>query len=214
MDKFAQSEANKYDTLFSGNSDRTYHDAVLGLGLYLPLGADPNAAEELAEPREPTSRIVIAATDTDGDQIPDDRDACPGTPPGVMIDVRGCERDTDADGVPNSQDACKTSPADSIVGADGCPPDSDADGIIDATDQCPSTPAGLSVLADGCALTGDCRIPAAGQRIDVNGCAVGSVILKGVNFENGKAGLKSLGIPILQALPRPIKNFQAFGRTP
>jgi len=29
--------------------------------------------------------------DSDGDGVPDDQDACPGTPPGVKVDAKGCE---------------------------------------------------------------------------------------------------------------------------
>src|SRR5262249_9066741 len=39
------------------------------------------------------ARVQVAAvpsTDSDGDGVTDDRDACPGTPKGVRVDARGC----------------------------------------------------------------------------------------------------------------------------
>ncbi len=205
FDKFSQSEANRYDDSFGTGNDRSYHDAVFGLGLMLPLGGDPNRPVEVDEPEAP-AQIIIAASDSDGDQIPDDMDACPDTAPGVQIDVRGCERDSDKDGVVNSKDECPNSPAGSVVGDNGCPPDSDGDGVPDAIDMCLRTPAGKSVLADGCALNGDCRIPIAGQRIDEQGCAVGAVTLKGVNFSNGNAELNAAAKQVLDTVARALQG--------
>lgn len=190
-DKYSNSEAQRYADQFGAGSDRNYSDGIFAAGLFIPIGGDPNKAPPREEPEEPTTTIVIAATDSDGDQIPDEQDACPDTAPGAKIDVRGCERDDDNDGVLNSQDQCAASPRGQAVDATGCPPDSDGDGVIDATDRCPNSPAGSRVLADGCALQNDCRIPSAGERIDAQGCAVGALVLKGVNFESGSARLTS-----------------------
>ncbi len=33
----------------------------------------------------------MSVLDSDGDGVPDDRDACPGTPPGATVDHKGCE---------------------------------------------------------------------------------------------------------------------------
>ncbi len=199
LDKFAQSEAETYDGLFAVGNERSYHDGIIGIGLFLPLGADPNREIEPDEPKAVT-QIVVSAPDSDGDQIPDDMDACPGTPPGAQIDVRGCERDSDKDGVVNSQDRCPGTPEGRQVDANGCPLDGDGDGVADGVDQCPNTPAGLSVLADGCALRGDCRVPNAGQRIDSRGCAVGAVVLKGVNFDTASADLTANARQILDTV--------------
>ena len=105
-DKFSQGEAFDYSEQFGTELQRTFHDGVFGLGLYIPLGADPNRPAKVEEPEEPTSTVVIASPDSDGDQIPDDQDACPDTAPGAQIDVRGCEHDSDRDGVVNSADNC------------------------------------------------------------------------------------------------------------
>ncbi|MGJ8668829.1 MAG: OmpA family protein [Oceanococcus sp.] len=201
-DKYSAGEAVTYGNLFNGSDSRTYHDGVFGVGLFLPFGADPNAVEETEAPVEPSSRVVISQPDSDGDQIPDDMDACPGTAPGVTINAQGCEHDTDKDGIPNSKDNCPGTQLGVAVDAKGCPPDGDGDGVINTKDQCPSTPKGLAVLADGCALRGDCRIPGAGQRIDADGCAVGAIILKGVNFENGSADLTAPAKAVLDSVAK------------
>lgn len=199
-DKYDSGQADTYNNLFGQGHERTYHDGVFGVGLFLPLGGDPNAKVEADEPTAPKTTIVVSQPDSDGDQIPDDMDACPGTPPGVTINAKGCEHDTDRDGVPNSKDSCPGTPVGVSVDANGCPPDGDSDGVLNNQDQCPNTPQGLAVLADGCALKGDCRIPNAGQRIDANGCAVGAVILKGVNFETASAALTAPAKRILDGV--------------
>ncbi len=77
-----------------------------------------------------------AATDTDGDGIPDSSDQCP-TVPGPA--PTGCPPvDTDGDGIPDSSDLCPLVPG---VPPTGCPPvDTDGDGIPDSSDLCPLVP--------------------------------------------------------------------------
>ncbi|MBF0209885.1 MAG: OmpA family protein [Desulfamplus sp.] len=67
----------------------------------------------------------VVIKDSDGDGVPDDRDKCPDTPPGVEVD------------------------------ADGCPLDSDGDGVPDYLDKCPGTPVGAKVNPMGCWVLGD-----------------------------------------------------------
>lgn len=72
--------------------------------------------------------------DGDVDGVPDKRDMCPYTPPGVPVDSLGCPFDTDKDGVYDYADKCA-----GIVGkasAAGCP-DKDEDGVSDKEDLCP-----------------------------------------------------------------------------
>src|SRR5207302_4573752 len=88
--------------------------------------------------------------DSDGDGVPDNKDACPGTPAGAVVDPRGCPLDADQDGVPDGLDRCPGTPAGAHVDATGCPTDGDADGVFDGIDQCPNTPAGAQVDANGC----------------------------------------------------------------
>lgn len=63
---------------------------------------------------------VMPVADSDGDGVPDDVDACPGTPAGVAVDARGCPRDSDGDGVPDYLDKCPGTPSGAKVDADGC----------------------------------------------------------------------------------------------
>ncbi len=93
--------------------------------------------------------------DSDGDGVPDDKDKCPGTPPGVAVDADGCPKYTDADDVPDYLDQCPGTPAGVAVDAKGCPLDSDGDGVSDYLDKCPGTPRGVKVDASGCPVAGE-----------------------------------------------------------
>ncbi len=188
-DKYSSGQAAEYAALSGIEAERAYHDYIVGIGLQIPLGPDPNASVPLDE-REPDEIIIIKALDSDGDQIPDSMDDCPNTPAGANVDVRGCERDSDGDGVADSADRCPNTAAGLSVDVQGCAADSDGDGILNVNDQCPTTPRGAAVLADGCAPTGDCRLPKPGQSVDGRGCvAEDAIILKGVNFDSGLATL-------------------------
>jgi len=95
-------------------------------------------------------------SDTDGDGVPDDRDACPQEP-GVLQEA-GCPEvgpDQDGDGVTDALDACPEQAG--PVEHDGCPAvtagDGDGDGIPDADDACPE--AAGPVNTQGCPLPPD-----------------------------------------------------------
>jgi hypothetical protein len=62
----------------------------------------------------------------------------------------GTRRDSDGDGVPDKRDACANSFPGQVVDCDGCSLDGDADGIPDALDLCAGTPRGTAVDGDGC----------------------------------------------------------------
>jgi len=122
---------------------------------------------------------IGAAKDSDGDGVPDRKDECPDTPPGVEVDENGCPFDRDGDGVPDYKDDCPDEPGEARF--DGCPdsdgdgipdkdddcpetpglakfngcPDTDEDGVPDHKDQCPNTPKGCPVDEDGCPLDSD-----------------------------------------------------------
>ena len=51
-----------------------------------------------------------AASDADGDGVPDSADQCPNTPVGVKVDATGCPLDSDGDGVPDYRDQCPGTP--------------------------------------------------------------------------------------------------------
>lgn len=120
-----------------------------------------------------------APKDSDGDGVPDRKDECPDTPPGVQVDEKGCPLDRDGDGVPDYLDECPDVPGDPRFKGcpdrdgdgipdhlDDCPdtpglakfngcPDTDGDGVPDNLDKCPDTPRGCPVDSDGCPLDSD-----------------------------------------------------------
>src|SRR5205085_2429371 len=131
------------------------------------------------------------ATDSDGDGVPDRRDACPNTPAGATVDARGCPSDSDGDGVLDGLDRCANTPRGAHVDASGCPLDSDHDGVVDGIDQCPNTPHGTRVDAAGCPIlfTPE-RTP---------------VILRGVIFETGKSALKPESFTVLDIVAQSLQ---------
>src|SRR5690606_38351134 len=92
--------------------------------------------------------------DSDGDGVPDRRDECPNTPPGVTIDENGCPVDSDGDGVLDYQDECPDEAGDPKL--KGCP-DRDGDGVADKNDDCPDTP-GLAKF-NGCPDSDEDGVP-------------------------------------------------------
>jgi outer membrane protein OmpA-like peptidoglycan-associated protein len=96
------------------------------------------------------SYSLFGDRDSDGDGVPDRRDQCPDTPPGVKVDAFGCPIDSDGDGIPDYLDKCPNTRRGLEVDEHGCPRDSDGDGVPDERDKCPNTPKGMPVNDDGC----------------------------------------------------------------
>lgn len=119
-----------------------------------------------------------AAKDSDGDGVPDRKDKCPNTPPGVKVDEHGCPLDRDGDGIPDYLDECPDEPGEARF--NGCP-DTDGDGIPDHLDECPTIP-GLAKF-NGCPDTDgdgvpdhrdDCPDTPKGCPVDERGCPLDS----------------------------------------
>jgi OOP family OmpA-OmpF porin len=63
-----------------------------------PAQAETQTAPKEKEPEkmeaqtteEPEPQVTAVEVDSDGDGIPDDMDQCPNTPPGTIVDSRGC----------------------------------------------------------------------------------------------------------------------------
>ena len=91
--------------------------------------------------------------DSDKDDVPDKRDACPNVP--GLKEFAGCP-DTDGDGIPDHQDACPEAAGTKINL--GCP-DTDGDGITDNKDACPKRAGTFEVQGcpdrDGDGITDD-----------------------------------------------------------
>ena len=98
------------------------------------------------------SLYVGAEKDTDNDGIENNKDVCPNTPYGLIVDEFGCPLDTDTDGVPDYLDKCKNTPKNILIDEEGCPIDSDRDGVPDYLDKCPNTKQDQDALVDenGC----------------------------------------------------------------
>ncbi|HHB52570.1 MAG TPA: OmpA family protein, partial [Saprospiraceae bacterium] len=86
--------------------------------------------------------IKFGGTDTDGDGIYDNEDACPEV--FGLAEFKGCP-DSDNDGVIDSEDACPNVAG--LATLNGCP-DADSDGIADKEDACPN--AAGSKANNGC----------------------------------------------------------------
>ena len=111
----------------------------------------------------------FGGTDTDGDGIYDQDDACPEE--AGLPEFNGCP-DSDNDGIQDSKDDCPNTPG--LAEFNGCP-DSDGDGVVDKDDKCPDV-AGLKSLggcpdADGDGVAdGDDNCPNAAGPAANNGC--------------------------------------------
>lgn len=146
----------------SGASPATHLMALVGLS-FLQTGRPPRGPK-----------------DSDADGVIDKRDACPRTPAGATVDMRGCPGDADQDGVLDGLDKCPGTPAGAKIDQVGCPLDADRDGVADGLDQCPDTPAGATVNNVGCPLDADrdgvfdgldqCPGTPAGATVDATGC--------------------------------------------
>ncbi|APY08368.1 cell envelope biogenesis protein OmpA [Winogradskyella sp. J14-2] len=113
--------------------------------------------------------LKFGGTDSDGDGIYDQDDACPEEA-GLEI-FNGCP-DSDNDGIQDSKDDCPNTAG--LAEFNGCP-DSDGDGVMDKDDKCPSV-AGLKSLmgcpdADGDGVAdGDDNCPNEAGPAANNGC--------------------------------------------
>ncbi|MDA3945128.1 MAG: OmpA family protein [Helicobacteraceae bacterium] len=123
---------------------------------------NPAYSDATSEGRALSNRVMVALyvytpedieVDSDGDGVFDKRDACPETPKGVRVDLKGCPLDTDGDGVYDYKDQCPGTSKGIEVNNDGCPLDSDGDGVYDYKDQCPGTPKSFKVDLNGCPLS-------------------------------------------------------------
>jgi outer membrane protein OmpA-like peptidoglycan-associated protein len=136
--------------------------------------------------------------DKDKDGLNDDKDKCPEEPEDMddYQDHDGCpEYDNDNDEIPDVNDKCpnKKEDLDGFKDDDGCPDDdNDNDGIVDEWDRCPNEPGHKD--NDGC--------PKKAKEIQRGG-----LILKGVNFQSGKATLTTNSFRILNEVYESLKEW-------
>ena len=128
--------------------------------------------------------------DSDGDGVPDYLDLCANTPLEAhgFIDKNGCLLDSDDDGVPDYLDKCPNTPIEARgkIDQNGCPRDTDGDGILDYLDKCPTIP--------GVAANNGC--PEVKKEVK----ALFKKALQGIQFETGKANIKSFSFPLLNQI--------------
>lgn len=127
--------------------------------------------------------------DSDGDGIQDAEDACPNVK-GLDI-FKGCP-DTDGDGVEDSKDKCADTPSGVKVDESGCIMDTDGDGVNDQEDNCP-TVAGV-VANQGC------------PELKPEVKQLFQKALQGIQFETGRAVIKKVSFPIMDAITRVMQE--------
>ncbi|UCC31161.1 MAG: right-handed parallel beta-helix repeat-containing protein [Phycisphaerales bacterium] len=123
----------------------------------------------------------LPPSDEDGDGVPDDSDACPGTVGGVEVDINGCscdQLDDDGDGVNNCEDDCPETPDMEAPNAGGC---SCSQVDCDDSDACTN---------DSCAA-GDCAHAAVdcddGDPCTVDSCDGGECVNTAVECPPGQS---------------------------
>ncbi|MBN1578297.1 MAG: OmpA family protein [Chitinispirillaceae bacterium] len=130
--------------------------------------------------------------DNDNDGIADAADRCPNE--SGVAENKGCpDKDTDSDGIVDRLDKCSNEPEDKdgYQDDDGCPEyDNDGDGIPDSLDKCPGNPGPQET--QGCPKTQEIR---------------GQLVLKGVNFESGKATLLGGSFKVLDETAESLREW-------
>ena len=214
--KFAKSD----DIMFPSNI-RNFR-ANLGLAFLFGYGKDkPNKNMTDLNQELAYAEPII---DQDEDGVPDSKDKCPDTPVEAKVDSTGCPVDTDGDGVADYLDKCPATPAGVKVDSTGCPIDTDGDGVADYLDKCPDTPAEAAGKVDstGCPLDTDGdgiadyldKCPTVPGVKSNNGCPevkasvkqIFKKALNGIQFESGKAKIKSSSNGILNQIVKIMKE--------
>lgn len=129
----------------------------------------------------------LVIRDTDDDGISDDTDQCPDK--AGPLKFNGCP-DTDDDGIADINDKCPN--AAGLAAFGGCP-DTDKDGIEDPKDKCPNT--------YGPASNNGCPV------IESKDREVLSFAMKAVQFELGKATLKSESFSVLNQIADIMRKY-------
>ena len=174
--------------------------------------------------------------DRDGDGILDSVDACLDEPEDMdgWVDTDGCpELDNDNDGVVDTADTCPddAEDVDNHADADGCPdPDNDGDGVLDGADKCADVAEdkdgfedadgcpdldndgdGVNDTSDKCPLEPETK----NGYQDKDGCPdeVPEAVKKfsgkieGINFETGKATIKTDSFRVLDSAYAVLQQF-------
>jgi outer membrane protein OmpA-like peptidoglycan-associated protein len=131
--------------------------------------------------------------DNDKDSVADALDKCPNV--AGLVANNGCaDIDSDKDGIADRLDNCpnEAEDKDGFRDDDGCAdPDNDNDGILDDMDKCPNNPG--TTETQGCPKSKE--------------ITRGALILKGVNFESGKAVLLAGSYTALNEMAESLREW-------
>ncbi|MGE5354902.1 MAG: OmpA family protein [Deltaproteobacteria bacterium] len=136
-------------------------------------------------------QVGTAATkgcpDSDNDGVADHEDECPVI--AGPVNAKGCP-DSDADGTPDNKDKCPKAFGPKVY--DGCP-DTDGDGLDDYNDKCPTMPG--TVENKGC------------PKISAQDKETLDIAMRSVEFDLGKATLKTISYQILNQVSEIMKKY-------
>jgi outer membrane protein OmpA-like peptidoglycan-associated protein len=151
--------------------------------------------------------------DRDGDGIRDEEDLCPDVK-GVAA-FKGCP-DTDQDGIEDSRDMCPL--VKGPLATNGCP-DTDNDGVNDGIDKCPLVAGdpthsgcpdtdkdGVYDDIDKCVSIPGTAVNAGCPELNKATKQLFQKALQGIQFETGKATIKAVSFPILDAIVKVMKD--------
>lgn len=195
------------------------------------LASDDNdEAEELVEETTSEDELIEeevyleedideVPVDTDEDGVVDELDECP-TMPGPAS-KKGCPiQDKDKDGIEDFEDACPEVAGLKVLG--GCP-DSDGDGIKDSEDACPEVAGTINGCPDGDDDNDGIpnsldKCPSMAGDADHLGCpemekeekSMLKLAADNIQFEFGKAHLKSISYQTLDQIAELLKKYPEF----
>jgi len=138
----------------STDNERTASAATISLSWLIggSSTSDKQGDFEIAKESNKEVQPIALAPDADVDTVADTLDRCPGTPPAVAVDEKGCALDVDNDGIADYRDRCAGTTVGTQVDSLGCPQDLDQDGIADFEDKCLGSKKGHLIDEFGCAI--------------------------------------------------------------
>ncbi|ATB70462.1 outer membrane peptidoglycan-binding protein [Sulfurospirillum diekertiae] len=87
-DNFALKAEVRHAIKFQGGDNEMFYS----LGFTIPFGAKSAPVAVVKPEPKPAPVVVKAPIDSDGDGVTDDKDKCPNTPKGTVVDADGCPK--------------------------------------------------------------------------------------------------------------------------